>query len=60
MRNLKEIIQHEVHFVEPKSPEHAFSVARKVKIKIWLLEEWSITITNNIMLPPLTLVNQQG
>jgi hypothetical protein len=30
---LKEIIQHEVHLLEPKSIEHAFSVARKVESK---------------------------
>jgi len=33
MGTLKEIIQHEVHFFEPKSLHHTFSIARKVEIK---------------------------
>jgi hypothetical protein len=54
METLKESIQHEACLFKPKSIENVFSVARKVENKkIWLLEEWSLTIEST-MLPLLT------
>jgi hypothetical protein len=38
MGTLKEIIQHEVHLLEPKYLEHVLVWKGKLKVKIWLLK----------------------